>query len=147
MTGRLRALPFGDERPWDTWTPSLGVRTHFLLCVNSPLFYKAHWYLATASGVPRGNIPWKASFLSRTAFVTTGVHQDVQGLSLEAPMTLRPELSTAASAMEALSINHSGSVPLPLVVVLMQTVTFFTDTSTLCWRFQVCFAYDWLLNF
>ncbi len=54
-------------------------------------------YLATAYGVPLDNISWKDSSFSRTTSLSTGVHQDVWGLTpLEAPMNLRPQLSAAA---------------------------------------------------
>ncbi|KAK5881868.1 hypothetical protein CesoFtcFv8_020510 [Champsocephalus esox] len=70
------------------------------------------WYLGAASGVPRDNKSLKASFFSRTASLTTGVHQEVRGLPpLEAPRTLRPQLPAAASAIEALNTDHSGSMP------------------------------------
>ncbi|KAK0156272.1 hypothetical protein N1851_000419 [Merluccius polli] len=73
---------------------------------------RAHRYPATASGVLWDNIPRKASFFSRTASLTTGVHHGVRGLPpLEEPKTLRPQLTTAASAMEALNTAHSGSMP------------------------------------
>ncbi|AWP07927.1 Hypothetical protein SMAX5B_001237, partial [Scophthalmus maximus] len=73
---------------------------------------RARRYLATASGVLWDNISLKDSFFSWTASLTTGVHHGVRGLPpLEAPKTLRPQLTAAASAMEALNISHSGSMP------------------------------------
>ncbi|XP_059902154.1 uncharacterized protein LOC132453327 [Gadus macrocephalus] len=69
-------------------------------------------YPATESGVLQDIISRKASFFSRTASLTTVVHHGVRGLPpLEEPKTLRPQLATAASAMEALNTAHSGSMP------------------------------------
>ena len=53
----------------------------------------------------------KDSFFSRTASLTTGEHHGVRGLPpLEAPKTLWPQNTAAASTMEALNIVHSGSI-------------------------------------
>ncbi|CAL8285253.1 unnamed protein product [Boreogadus saida] len=69
-------------------------------------------YPAVESGVLQDIISRKASFFNRTASLTTGVHHGVRGLPpLEEPKTLRPQLATAASAMEALNTAHSGSMP------------------------------------
>ena len=73
--------------------------------------HRAHRYPKTASQVPQDNMSLKDSFFSRMVSLTTGVHHSVRGLPpLEAPKTLWPQDTAAASTMEALNIIHSGSI-------------------------------------
>ncbi|KAK5880584.1 hypothetical protein CesoFtcFv8_023596 [Champsocephalus esox] len=103
---------FGASRKsFSMSSPNFSHTRCFASATDEAAALRACRYLATASGVPRDNKSLKASFFSRTASLTTGVHQEVRGLPpLEAPRTLRPQLPAAASAIEALNTDHSGSM-------------------------------------
>ena len=103
--------PFGaDWKSFSMASPNSSHTCGFASVTADAADLRACRCLATASGV-WDNTSHKGSFFSRTAFLTTGVHQGVRGLPpLEVPMTLRPQLPAAALAIEALNIAHSGSM-------------------------------------